>query len=85
MLAREPSTHEPSQGPFSGSGKESQSVKIPANNIIKTNIVIETSSLASVPPLYDLDLFSDEEMSLSGEKDKTVWRASKVFLQDASR
>ena len=58
MLAREPSTHEPSQGPFSGSGKESQSVKIPANNSIKTNIVIETSSLASVPPLCDLDLFS---------------------------
>ena len=27
-----------------------------------------TSTLASVPPLYDLSLLSAEEMSLSGEK-----------------
>ena len=59
MLAREPSTQLPWQGPFSGAGKESQSVKILANNNnIKKNIAMVTSTLASVPPLYDLGLLS---------------------------
>ena len=49
-----PSTHEPWQGLFSiGADKESQCEKIPANNNVGINIVMLTSTVASIPPLCD--------------------------------